>query len=70
MAICAGCGCEFDPSDVRDSIDRWYGEGSYDYSYPDGDACEDCAMDAIGAAKATGEEIRELMGPVWDWDDE
>ena len=65
MAICSQCGEEFDVSYARRSIGRRYGAGVYDSYYPDGDVCEHCAFETIGADAATGEELKELMGSSW-----
>lgn len=68
MAICSRCGDEFDVSSARRSIGRRYGGGTYDDYYPEGDVCEECAVEEISCDYATGEEIKELMG--YSWDDE
>ena len=67
MAVCKFCGCEFDLSDARRIIGRRYGAGTYNDQYPDGDVCEDCAEDELGAAIGTWNEMRTLPG---DWDDD
>jgi len=67
MAICSQCGCEFDVSYARRVIGHRFGAGMYDYEYPDGDVCEDCASDDMGAASGTWEEMKTLPG---DWDDD
>ena len=68
MAECVRCGAEFDVSDARRRIGRYYGAGIYNDYYPGGDVCEDCAIDEVGADFATGAEIKELMGSSWDDD--
>ena len=65
MAICSICGREFDVTHARRVIGAEYGRGMYDYSYPDGDVCEECASGIIGADMATGAELMELMGDSW-----
>ena len=66
MAICSSCKRVFDLSSAKESIDRRFGEGAYDNTYFDGTVCcESCAYDEIGAAMATGEELKELMGSSW-----
>ena len=68
MAICSQCGKEFNLTTVRRICGGRYGAGIYDDYFPDGDMCEDCAEDVIGADYSTGEQLRELMGDNW-WDD-
>ena len=68
MAECARCGAEFDVSDARRIIGRRYGAGTYNDYYPDGDVCEDCAIEQVSADYATGAEIKKLMGSSWDDD--
>ncbi len=68
MAICSRCGNEFDLSYARRSIGQGYGAGTYNDYYPDGDVCEDCAVEEISCDYATGAEIKELMGTSWDDD--
>ena len=65
MAICSECGQEFNVSFARRCIGARFGAGVYNNYYPDGDVCEDCASEEIGADYATGEEIKELMGSSW-----
>ena len=67
MATCVRCGCEFDLSSARRSIGHRFFSGAYDDNYPDGDVCENCAFEEMGAAEATWDEMRELPG---DWDDD
>ena len=66
MPICSRCGCEFDLSYAKRSIGRRYGSGTYDDYYPDGDVCEDCALEEVSADYNAGAEIIELMGTGWD----
>lgn len=68
MAICVRCGREFDVSTARRILGRNYGAGTYNDCYPDGDVCEDCALDEVSGGYATGAELKELMGSSW-WDD-
>ena len=68
MAICSECGRTFDVSTARRSIGAQFGAGVYNSYYPDGDVCEECALETIGADYATGGEIKELMGSSWDDD--
>ncbi len=71
MATCSSCGCEFNVSDARRMIGRRYGAGSYNDEYPDGDVCGDCALEYLGAAWATGEEVLNLARMCgWDDDDD
>ena len=70
MAICTECGCEFNLTSAKKSINRRYGAGTYDEYCPGGDVCASCIDDVVSCDVATGEEIKELMGPDWDWDDE
>ena len=65
MAICSICGEKFDLSTVRRVIGHRYGAGQYNTNFPNNDVCEHCAVDSLGAAYATGAEIRELMGDAW-----
>ena len=68
MAVCSRCGREFDLSFARRSIGRKYGAGQYDDSFEDGDVCDLCASEEIGAYMSAGAEIIELMGSGWDPD--
>lgn len=68
MAICRCCGCEFDVSYARRRLGKMYGTGCYNDYYPDGDVCDSCAVEEIGADHAAGAEIMELMGTGWDDD--
>lgn len=65
MAKCVECGCEFDVSRARRVVGARYGAGAYNDYYPDGNVCEDCASDVIGADYSTGAEIKSLMGDSW-----
>ena len=66
MEICSQCGKEFDVSTARRSCGRSYGAGVYNEYFPDGDVCEECAIEIISADYATGTDLRELMGGSWD----
>ena len=68
MAVCKFCGKDFDLGDVRRSVGRRYGAGVYNDYYPEGDVCEDCAVEEISCDYATGLEIKDLMGSSWDDD--
>ena len=68
MAFCSRCGKEFDVSTARRYIGRCYGTGTYNDYYPNGDVCERCANEEVGADYATGQETIELMGTGWDDD--
>lgn len=57
MPICSMCGREFDLSDARRIIGRRYGAGEYNDNYPDGDVCEDCAIEELGTAYNAGAEV-------------
>lgn len=65
MPKCVHCGKEFDLSTVRRIMGKRYGAGIYNDYYPNGDVCEDCATEVIGADYATGQEVMELMGDSW-----
>ena len=65
MAICTECGNIFDLTSAKMNIDEQFGDGVYDDYYPDGDVCEDCAYETIGADSATGAEIMELNQRDW-----
>jgi len=65
---CSRCGCDFDITRARKSLSRKYYAGVYNDCYPDGDVCENCASEEIGADYATGLELQELMGSSWDDD--
>lgn len=64
--ICSCCGKTFDLTSARRKIGRYYGAGTYNDYYPNGDICTDCAIAEISCDVATGEEIAELMGDSWD----
>ena len=66
MAICSRCGEEFDVSHARRLIGIWYGAGTYNDYYPDGDVCENCATEEVSADYATGQELKDLMGTSWE----
>ena len=68
MAECACCGREFDVSTARRMIGARYGAGTYNDYYPDGNVCEYCAMDEVGADYSAGAQVKKLMGDAW-WDD-
>lgn len=68
MATCSRCGREFDLSTARRSIGRSYGAGIYNDYYPDGDVCENCAVEQVSADYNTGQELKRLMGSGWDDD--
>lgn len=68
MPICSWCGKEFDLERARRSIGRSYGAGYYDDSFPQGDACPDCARTEINNWIAAGNEIMELNGEEWEDD--
>lgn len=65
MAICSRCGCEFDVSTARRIMGARYGSGCYNDYYPEGDVCEDCADEEIGADNSTGADLKNLMGGSW-----
>ena len=65
MKTCEFCGREFNLTHAKRVIGRWYGAGAYDYYYPEGTACEDCATGVISCDVGTAEEIAELMGDSW-----
>ena len=71
MATCCYCGCEFNVSEARRSINRSYGKGTYDSWFCDGDeyGCASCTAEEVSAARATGSEIMEEN---WsrDWGDD
>ena len=66
MAVCIKCGCEFDVSFVRKSIGERFGADVYNEYYPEGDVCDNCALEEISTDAATAVEIAELMGDTWD----
>ena len=66
MAKCVRCGIEFDVSYARRIIGHSYGVGAYNEYYPEGDVCEDCAIEEISADYNAGAAIIELMGTGWD----
>ncbi len=68
MARCVRCGEEFNLSTAKRSIGCRYGAGTYDDYYPDGDVCEDCAIEEVSADYATGEGLKDLMGTLWEDD--
>lgn len=68
MPICSRCGTDFSLSTARRSIGQSYGAGTYNDYYPEGDVCENCALEQISADDAAGAELKELMGSAWDDD--
>lgn len=66
MATCCRCGCEFDLTYAKRFIGRRYGRGVYDNYYPDGDVCEDCAVEEVGADYNAGAEILEYSPDILD----
>lgn len=69
MKTCAYCGRKFDVSTARRVIGAKYGSGVYNNYYPDGDVCEECAIEQISADYSAGAELIELMGESNFWDD-
>ncbi len=70
MPKCSRCGNDFDLTYARRSMSRNFYAGVYNDYYPDGDVCEECALEEISADYNAGAELKELMGPSWDddWD--
>jgi hypothetical protein len=62
MATCIRCGSEFDPEQVRLTIDSRYEPGIYENSYEG--VCEECADYEI----STGESTYEAMCESDDFD--
>lgn len=66
MATCCRCGYDFDLTHARRVIGGRYGAGTYDNYYPDGDVCEECAIEEIAPDYSAGLDLMELAPDLFE----
>lgn len=66
MEKCAWCGCEFDVSSAKRSINRKYGVSTYEDICMGQYLCRNCVETEVSGAIGVGAEIEEYMDNDWD----
>lgn len=66
METCAWCGCEFNLSSAKRSINRKYGSETYEDTCIGKTLCKKCVETEVSGNITIGSEVSELMDDSWD----